>query len=143
MNDSKALSKVLQHCVAKADALKCPVVDWSDIGGIDALLSRNYDVVGYSGAYLKAYDNYYQTIWETVFFNLLGEQLLHLAQSQNQSISILDIGCSTSKHFRNMFDCVSNANAQTLSYVSIDKDPKLNGSLSSHLISVGTFNTVT
>lgn len=130
MMDEHVVSAILHECVKEADTLKCLLADWSNIGGIDALKTIPFQHIcnnEYREAWLTAYDNYHQTIWGTVFFNLLGEKLLAQCISHKQRLHVLDVGCGTSQLFRNMFHKNDDISKEACSYVSIDKCPELNG----------------
>lgn len=122
------LSQLLRQSLQEADFLKCSLVDWSCIGGIQGLMSgktRKTFLDGERDAFLYAYDKYYQSIWGTVFFNLLGEKLLAFSLSRQRKLHVLDVGCGASKHFCNMFEGLPDISPDTCLYTSIDKEKEL------------------
>lgn len=133
--DTATYKHVLQQCRNEANTLKCAIADWSEIGGIEGLLSiQNQRQVHklYQEAWLKCYQEYHQTIWGTVFFNLLGEKLL----SYGRKLNVLDVGCATSQVFRSLFQQHPNMSREMCSYVSIDKCPELNDIISEPYIEI-------
>jgi len=126
MNKSSLFAKALQESLSEADHLKCSLTDWSNIGGVSTLLDKTktqsvFPIELITKPWLYAYDNYHQTIWGVVFFNLLGEKTLQ----SFVKLSVLDVGCGTSKQFQNMFKDVPGVSKDTLKYTSIDINPNI------------------
>lgn len=127
MNIGELYSRALRECLEETHTtLKCPLVDWSHINVHDLLNKNIRNTI--QGEWEAAVFTipYHQTIWGMVFFNLLGDKVMQIFQVQGKRLRVLDIGCGSSKHFRNMFEGIAGVSPDTLSYVSIDKEPKLN-----------------
>lgn len=117
---------IIAESITDAETLKCPLHDWSAIGGLEGMIHYiktklpKQTKKKYMEGYVRSYDEFHQTLYGVVLFNIIGARILDMFNKQGKEVRVLDVGCGTSRHFGNMFKGHNGCTKQTCAYVGID-----------------------